>query len=149
MSTYYWTKILLILWCIIVFASPTDPTLTLNNATQWLMGIRDWGSFGAWIGIPSKVYQKIITTKDPTKALLEWYLTNHPAPSWRGFADTLYQIGEHEVLAQLGDRVQYLKGEPLNSFCCWMYTSHIVPPSMKLAIIVPSVHDPPPPPTLE
>ena len=44
------------------------------------------------------------------KALCEWYLTNHPAPSWRHIADGLYGDREHEVLEVLRDQVHYLKG---------------------------------------
>ena len=44
------------------------------------------------------------------KALCEWYLTNHPAPSWRHIAEGLYGAGEHEVLEVLRDQVHYFKG---------------------------------------
>ena len=44
------------------------------------------------------------------KSLCEWYLANHPAPSWRHVADALYRGVEHGVLEVVRDQVQYLKG---------------------------------------
>ena len=90
---------------------PTDPTLTLTNLTQWLQGVEDWESMSWGLCIPYSKFLSIKAGGAPLhEACCEWYLTNHPAPSWRGVAQALYNTEEHEVLALLGDRVPYLKG---------------------------------------
>ena len=44
-------------------------------------------------------------------ACCEWYLTNHPAPSWSHVAESLYESKNHDVLEVLKDQVPSLKGE--------------------------------------
>ncbi len=66
-----------------------------------------------YICIPDSVYSDIAhqnsNVSQLKKDLWEWYLKNHPFPSWKHIADALYQYGEHDVLDVLKDR--YLKGE--------------------------------------
>jgi hypothetical protein len=45
------------------------------------------------------------------KAMLEWYVDNHPAPSWKHVANALYSNHKEDVLDIL--RSQYLKGRPV------------------------------------
>ena len=40
----------------------------------------------------------------------EWYLTHHPAPSWRQVETALYSSGEHENLDVLRSHLDNLKG---------------------------------------
>ena len=50
-----------------------------------------------------------LSRSECVKALGEWYLNNHPCPSWRDVAYALYVRKEHGVLEVLKSR--YLKGE--------------------------------------
>ena len=97
---------------------PTDPTLTLTNLIQWLQGV-DWHYMSLWLCIPASKYTTMEAAEAPLhEACCEWYLTNHPAPSWIGVAQALYNSLEHEVLALLGDRVSYLKGGSNDGHAC-------------------------------
>ena len=93
--------------------SPTDPSLTLTNLTQLLEDVRDLIDVSAYLHIPFSVYCSITTQQssesERRKACWEWYLNNHPCPSWRHIANALYISKEHGVLEVLKSR--YLKGE--------------------------------------
>ena len=90
--------------------SPTDPSLTLTNLTQ---DVRNLVFMSAYLHIPDSVYDRIkaqqSSKSECRKACWEWYLNNHPCPSWRHIANALYMSEEHEVLEVLKSR--YLKGE--------------------------------------
>ena len=79
-----------------------------------LDSVGNWDSLGYWFNISRSKYIDIIkqhsNATERNKALCEWYLTNHPAPSWRHIAEGLYGAGEHEVLEVLRDQVHYFKG---------------------------------------
>ena len=89
--------------------SPTDPSLTLTNLTQLLEGVDLYDVYDD-LDIPDSVYNSIITQEssesERRKACWEWYLNNHPCPSWRHIANALYMSWEHGVL-----KSRYLKGE--------------------------------------
>ena len=91
----------------------TDPTLTLANLTQLLNTVDDWDAFSKDMNIPDSKYEDIkeeCPDGDEWKeAICEWYLANHPAPSWRDVAIALYVSEEHTVLDVL--RMDYLKGQ--------------------------------------
>ena len=93
--------------------SPTDPSLTLTNLTQLLEDVRYWDNVTIYLDIPDSVYSSITTQQssesERMKACWEWYLNNHPCPSWCHIANALYMNEEHEVLEVLKSR--YLKGE--------------------------------------
>ena len=93
--------------------SPTDPSLTLTNLTQLLEDVRDLVYVTGYLDIPTSVYNSITTQQssesERRKAYWEWYLNNHPCPSWHHIANALYMRGEHRVLEVLKSR--YLKGE--------------------------------------
>ena len=94
--------------------SPTDPSLTLTNLTQLLEDVRDLYFVTMHLNIPRSVYSSIIKAQksiesECRKACWEWYLNNHPCPSWCHIANALYIIEEHGVLEVLKSR--YLKGE--------------------------------------
>ena len=93
--------------------SPTDPSLTLTNLTQLLEDVKNFGLVTDYLDIPRSVYGSIYTQQssesERRKAYWEWYLNNHPCPSWRHIANALYMSREHGVLEVLKSR--YLKGE--------------------------------------
>ena len=92
---------------------PTDPSLTLANLTQLLQDAGDWNGVGIDLNIPYSVRGSIrsrhSSQSECVKALGEWYLNNHPCPSWRHVAHALYVWNEHGVLEVL--KSHYLKGE--------------------------------------
>ena len=93
--------------------SPTDPSLTLTNLTQLLEDVRDLEYVADYLDIPDSVYDRIkaqeSSESERREACWEWYLNNHPCPSWRHIANALYTSREHGVLEVLKSR--YLKGE--------------------------------------
>ena len=92
---------------------PTDPSFTLANLTQLLQDARDWSGVGDYLNILFSVRDSIrsqhSSQSERVKVLGEWYLNNHPCPSWRHVAHALYVQNEHGVLEVLKSR--YLKGE--------------------------------------
>ena len=93
--------------------SPTDPSLTLTNLTQLLEDVGNLIGVSDYLDIPGSVYNSIPTQQSSVserrKACWEWYLNNHPCPSWHHIANALYMSEEHGVLEVLKSR--YLKGE--------------------------------------
>ena len=100
---------------LIICSPPTESTLTLSRLSSLLDSVNDWHTLSYWLDIPSSKYNVIksqhFNVTERNKALCDWYLTNHPAPSWRHIAEGLYGAGEHEVLEVLRDQVNYLKGD--------------------------------------
>ena len=96
---------------------PTDPSLTLANLTQLLQDAGNWNGVFLSLNIHYSVRDSIISQhssqSERVKALGEWYLNNHPCPSWRHVAHALYEEKEHGVLEVL--KSHYLKGES----CGW------------------------------
>ncbi len=92
---------------------PTDTSLTLTNLTQIMEDVKMF-KYGLclYLNIPYSVYDDISKrhSDEPQKnALWEWYLNNHPSPSWRHIANALYHSNVHDVLDVM--RSRYLKGE--------------------------------------
>ena len=77
--------------------------------------VGSWYLFSDHLHIPLSVYDDIwaqhTVHADRVKSLCEWYLSNHPAPSWTGVARALYGVGEHDLLTQLSNQFDHLKGE--------------------------------------
>ena len=91
---------------------PTDLSLTLANLTQLLQDVENWYLVGDSLNIPTSVLDSIrihSSGSERGKALGEWYLNNHPCPSWRHVARALYEQREHGVLEVL--KSHYFKGE--------------------------------------
>ena len=92
---------------------PTDPSITLTNLTQLLEDVGNLYDVTAYLDIPYSVRNSIYTQQSSVserrKAFWEWYLNNHPCPSWHHIANALYMRGQHRVLEVLKSR--YLKGE--------------------------------------
>ena len=92
--------------------SLTDPSLNLTNLTKLLEDVEDWDDVGLCLDILDSVRDDISkqhsSMSQRKEACWEWYLNNHPSPSWRYIASVLYVLKEHEVLEVL--KSQYLKG---------------------------------------
>ena len=92
--------------------SLTDPSLNLTNLTKLLEDVEDWSNVGLYLDIPYSVHESISnqhsSMSQRKEACWEWYLNNHPSPSWHDIASVLYVAKEHEVLEVL--KSQYLKG---------------------------------------
>ena len=98
---------------------PTDTSLTLTNLTQIMEDVEMDMWICPYLDIPGSVYYDIskqhYDESQKKKALCEWYLNNHPSPSWKHIANALYINGDHDVLDVL--RGRYLKG---GSACCYI-----------------------------
>ena len=100
---------------------PTDTSLTLTNLTQIMEDVEmdKWGIHIFLDILSVSVYDDISKQhsdeSQKKKVLCEWYLNNHPSPSWRHIADALYCNDYHDVLDVL--RGRYLKG---GSACCYI-----------------------------
>ena len=118
--------------------SPTDPSLTLTNLTQLLEDVRYLEYVAYYLNIPRSVYSRIKTQQSSKserwKACWEWYLNNHPCPSWRHIADALYMRDEHGVLEVLKNR--YLKGECGSLMITGMVDLHVSCPQLCKNIIL-------------
>ncbi len=94
----------------------TDSTLTLSRLSGLLQGV-DVGDLHSFLDIPESVWRSLSSEADVTTATWQWYLHNHPAPSWIHIADSLYcceqyeDVRYHTVLEGLKDQVPSLKGE--------------------------------------
>ena len=79
-----------------------DSTLTVPHLLSALQGVADWKGLGEWLGVPRS---RLVVMTEKESMLEEW-LQNHPAPSWKLVAWALYrmdvgQLTEHSVLKQL------------------------------------------------
>ena len=87
------------------FLLPSEPTLTIANLTTALeeVELRDLGDI---LNVPESRRR---ATKE---AVIDEFIQNHPAPSWRLVADNLYTLrrGKYHTALQNVKR-KYLKGE--------------------------------------
>ncbi len=100
----------------------TDTSLTLTNLTQIMEDVGHLYLSYANLDIPESVYDDISQQhsdeSQKKNALWEWYLNNHPSPSWKHMAEALYQCGDHDVLDVL--RGRYLKGGYDTTYVCYI-----------------------------
>ena len=98
-----------------------EPSLTLDNLTSVFDGVKNMDSVGGvalFLCIPSskqRELQQQYDGRERKRAYTTYYITQHPAPSWRTVALALWEAGEHgalEVVQKL-----YLKGEPCADSC--------------------------------
>ena len=98
--------------------SHTEPTLTLTNVTAIMEHVQKWEYVAHVIDIPynkrDELKKQNPTTAQHKQACLYYWLSHHPAPSWRRLANALYVVREHGALEVL--QVKYLKGK-----CAYMY----------------------------
>ena len=98
---------------VIVFATqPTctyqpnysDPTLRLNNLLSALESLphRKWEELGGCLQVPCSIRDKIRgdrhNNSQRMEALLNYYVHNHPVPSWKLLAEGLYAIRHFTAL---------------------------------------------------
>ena len=116
--------------------SHTEPTLTVENLSSLLEGVKDWGNVVKWLHIPhskqvemNKQYGGVSKCK---QAYCEYWLTHHPSPSWLVVANALYVRKEHEALAVL--QKLYLKGKPHAHTCvgALKWELHVYPTSIVI-----------------
>ena len=84
---------------VVLFSPHSDSTLTLQNLTTALKDVKDWFYLCESLDVPRSRY--VMTG---IESVLEEWLQNHPAPSWKLVAWALYKTGElteHNVLKQL------------------------------------------------
>ena len=79
-----------------------DSTLTVPHLLSALQGVANWEGLGLWLGVPESRL-RVMTGKE---SMLEEWLQNHPAPSWKLVAWALYRkftnpFTDHSVLKQL------------------------------------------------
>ena len=96
-------EILLVLLILLVFTVTLlfcpDSSLTVPHLLSALQGVADWEGLGVWLQSRRDVMTGI-------ESMLEEWLQNHPAPSWKLVAWALYrnwggQLTEHRTLKQL------------------------------------------------
>ena len=77
-----------------------DLTLTVPHLASALQGVAHWKWLGQWLDVP-KSRCAVMTGME---SMLEEWVQNHPAPSWKLVAMALYgceELTEHNVLKQL------------------------------------------------
>ena len=75
--------------------SCSDSTLTVQHLRSVLQGVADWMGLGECLGVPwSRL--NMMTGKE---SMLEEWLQNHPAPSWKLVAWALYRINSGQFTA--------------------------------------------------
>ena len=94
--------VILMLFCLPHNFSSTDSSLTIRNLFSALQSVADWKWLGQWLDVP-RSRRDVISGKE---LMVEEWLQNHPAPSWKLVAWALYrrgggQVTEHNVLKQL------------------------------------------------
>ena len=75
---------------------PPEPTLTVSNLYNALEEVKELDKIGNGFNIPRSKQQDINSrySRDSQRkqAIIEEFINNHPAPSWRLVADFLYKI---------------------------------------------------------
>ena len=98
--------------------SHTEPTLTLTNVTAIMEHVQEWEIMANDVDIPYSKRNELMvqypTTTQHKQACWDYWLSHHPAPSWRSLANILYEWKEHGTLEVL--QMKYLKGK-----CAYMY----------------------------
>ena len=94
------------MYCSLSFTT-TETSLTLHNLNTALETLPDdkLDYFGWLLNIPDSQLDRIrsqySTASERRTALLQTYLTSHPAPSWQHVADALYCSRCHAVLERV------------------------------------------------
>ena len=89
--------VLIVVLFSLFYFSCSDSTLTLQNLLTLLKSVSDWSDLGQWLDVP-RSRRNVMTGKE---SMLEEWLKNHPAPSWKLVAWALYRSYKHNVLKQL------------------------------------------------
>ena len=108
---------------------PPEPTLTVSNLYDALEEVKELDKIGNSLDIPGSKQQDInsrySSDSQRKQAILEEFINNHPAPSWRLVADFLYKIdtGRRRRRREFGKylgalqtiKQKYLKGRKMMS----------------------------------
>ena len=83
---------------------PPEPTLTVSNLHDALEEVKELDKIGDGLKIPTSKQQDInsrySSDNQRKHAILEEFINNHPAPSWRLVAEFLYKINTSSSLIQ-------------------------------------------------
>ena len=75
---------------------PPEPTLTVSNVYDALVEVKELDLMGDGLKIPKSKQQDInrrySSDSQRKHAIIEEFISNHPAPSWRLVAEFLYKI---------------------------------------------------------
>ena len=72
---------------VVLFFPYSDSTVILQNVIAALKDVKDWSSLGVWLDVP-KSRRDAMTG---IESMLEKWLQNHPAPSWKLAAWALHR----------------------------------------------------------
>ena len=105
-----------------------EPTLTVSNLYDALEEVKELDKIGNDLNIPRSKQQDInsrySSDSQRKQAIMEEFINNHPAPSWRLVAEFLYKIDTrgspfHQFGKYLGAlqtiKQKYLKGRKMMS----------------------------------
>ena len=78
----------------------TESSLTLDNLTSVLKDVLVPGHVAAWLAITYWDQESIIVNQDGSRdrACWEFFLKNHPAPSWKVVAIALWRTADYRAL---------------------------------------------------
>ena len=101
---------------------PQEPTLTVSNLYDALEEVKELDQIGDGLKIPASKQQDInsqySSDNQRKQAIIEEFINNHPAPSWRLVAEFLYKTDTGDSRYEFGKYLgalqtikrKYLKG---------------------------------------
>ena len=93
-----------------------EPSLTVENLSTVLDGVQEMDSVESWLGIPhskQEELKQLYGSSQVKGAYAEYFVNQHPAPSWTVVGNAIWRDVEHETLEVV--QKLYLKGEPCAS----------------------------------
>ena len=101
--------------CVFALVHYTEPTLTLKNLINVTDGVQSiHGCIAIGLEIPyseqTNVMSQYVDVGDQNRAYLDYFLQEHPSPSWTVVGNALWmaeELGALQLLQSL-----YLKGKP-------------------------------------
>ena len=97
--------------------SAADVPLTTDNICKELAGVncmKDFG-LGYWLRVPNhrrdKIKQQHSTQANQTRAIIDYWLSVDPTPSWRRVVESLEDSKEHKAAERVKPYVEPLTGE--------------------------------------
>ena len=106
---------------------PAEPTLTVSNLYDALEEVKELDKIAMYLDIPESKKQDInsrySSDNQRKHTLIEEFVNNHPAPSWRLVAEFLYNIDTGHYGVEYGKYLgalqtikrKYLKGKKMSS----------------------------------
>ena len=105
-----------------VFHPATAVELTVETALQAVKEVENWwgiGRLGFWLNVPESVQDEIrrrhSTVASQKEALISYWLTVDPTPSWRRLIHALNDIEAHSVSEKIHNRAEPVTGRS----CLW------------------------------